>query len=741
MSRSGCFALLAVALLLGGLSIAALADDGVEPRLEEVPITASERAHWAYRPMQRVEPPQMTDASWAANPIDAFIKARLERKGLTPLPEVGKLTLLRRVCFDLVGLPPTTEQTEDFLRDESPEAYERLVDRLLELPAYGERYAQHWLDLARFAETDGFEHDLVRPNAWRYRDWVIDSLNRDMPYDEFLRQQLAGDELDPDDPQAAVATGFLLCGPDMPDINLQEERRHVVLNEMTATVGSSVLAMQFGCAQCHDHKYDPIRIQDFYRLRAFFESAELFRDLPIPTLEERAAREAAEASRGEDFHNAVKRRDELEKQGRELARKTNPDARPTLKLALAELTEDERAEHAAVVKIIKAAPSLPELPLGRVMQPGKRHVAHVYLRGDFRQPGPVVECEYPGVLVAETSAEQELSNERPRTALAAWLTQDEHPLTARVIVNRLWQWHFGQGLSSTPSDFGTMGAEPTHPELLDWLARRFVADEWSLKKMHRLIVTSRTYRIATVPYDAEWSEAAVEYARELISKNQAADLDNEFWWHRPLVRLDGESIRDAMLVACGKLSERRGGPGIRSPLAPEVTQTLLRGQWEPSGDAEDHRRRSIYLFVRWNLRYPMFDVFDRPDTNASCPQRHESTTATQSLTQFNSAFSLECARELAGSVMRSDFAGSGDADRAAITAAHLRVNSRPATDAEVAAAIAFLDKQAEQLRSEGREPASLALPPGEQLGDPYRAAALVDYCLALFNGNAFLYVE
>jgi hypothetical protein len=527
----------------------------------------------------------------------------------------------------------------------------------------------------------------------------------------------------------------------MPDINLQEERRHVVLNEMTSTVGSAVLAMQFGCAQCHDHKYDPIRIQDFYRLRAFFESAELFRDLPIPTPDERAAQEAAEATRGEEYQQAVKRRDELEKQGRELARKVNPDEPPTLKRALAELSEPERAEHSAAVAIIKQAPPLPDLPLGRVLRPGKRHDAHIYLRGDFRQPGPVVECAYPGVLVKESITAPDQSDGRPRSALAEWLTQDEHPLTARVIVNRLWQWHFGRGLSSTPSDFGTMGAEPTHPELLDWLARRFVADGWSLKKMHRLLVTSRAYRMASVPYDAAWTDPEVIRARELMARNQAVDPDNELWWRRSLVRLDGEAIRDAMLLACGRLSDRRGGQGIRPPLAPEIKQTLLRGQWEPSGDTEDHRRRSIYLFVRRNLRYPMFDVFDRPDTNASCPQRHESTTATQSLTQFNSAFSLDCARELAGAVWPAESLDPLLAEREAIERAQMRVASRPPSEEDIAAALEFLDQQSARLRAANREAKTLALPAGKSGDDPFRAAALVDYCLALFNASAFLYVE
>ena len=413
-----------------------------------------------------------------------------------------------------------------------------------------------------------------------------------------------------------------------------------------------------------------------------------------------------------------------------------------MKRSLAELSESERAEHAAAVVIVKQTPPLPELPLGRVLRPAKRNVAYVYLRGDFRQPGPVVECEFPAVLMDETAnAVSEVASERPRTELATWLTQDEHPLVARVIVNRLWQWHFGRGLSNTPSDFGTMGAEPTHPELLDWLARRFVGDGWSLKKMHRLIVTSQAYRVASVPYDAEWTEAAVASARELMERNQAVDPENDLWWHRPLVRLDGESIRDAMLVACGWLSERRGGLGIRPPLAPEITQTLLRGQWEPSGEPEDHRRRSIYLFVRRNLRYPMFDVFDRPDTNASCPQRHESTTATQSLTQFNAAFSLESAQELAGVIWAAKSGDPPQAEHDAIQRAHRRVTGRPAAAAEVAAALEFLDRQAARIREENRDAQTLALPVGKYHDDPYRAAALVDYCLALFNANAFLYVE
>ena len=727
-------------VLVGTLACAVIlmlaASAAAHEALPEVPITESERHHWAYQPLARPTPP----ATVEAHPIDAFLGEAFFARAVEPLPPVGKATLLRRVYFDLTGLPPTPDEVNRFLADSAPDAFEKVVDRLLASPAYGERYAQHWLDLARFAETDGFEHDLVRPNAWRYRDWVIEALNRDMPYDEFLRLQLAGDELRPGDPDAAIATGFLLCGPDMPDINLQQERRHFVLNEMTSTVGSVFLAMQFGCAQCHDHKYDPIRIQDFYRLRAFFEPAEIFRDHPIPTPEELAARQAAEETRDPKYGAAVQRRDELEAQGRERFRQQNPDVRPSLKQVLEQLDPADREQHGELVKLIKATPPLPALLQGRVVAPGKPREAFVYLRGDFRQPGPAIECAFPTVLTGES--EVPIAPDRPRSELAAWLTQEEHPLVARVIVNRLWQWHFGRGLVATPSDFGTMGAEPTHPELLDWLARRFFADGWSFKQMHRLMVTSNAYRRASLPYDAEWSTAQRTDAKDAWDSAQSLDPDNALYWHRPNVRLEGEAIRDAMLVACGQLSSRTGGPGIRPPLAPEVTETLLKNQWRVSGDEEDHRRRSIYMFVRRNLRYPMFDVFDRPDTNDSCPLRHESTTATQSLTQFNSEFSLRSARSLAGAIRPAEEKDTEVATKTALGEAYLRVFNRAASDEELAAGAAFVTQQASRLQSEGRKPESLASPPGEHADqDAFRAAALVDFCLALFNANEFLYLE
>jgi hypothetical protein len=741
MLRQRIVALLILAMFSGPVTFLQANDEGASD-LIEVPITPAERQHWAYLPVKQVTPPDVNDPAWCENSIDRFIKDGLESQGIESLPPAGKLTMLRRVTFDLTGLPPTPQEIAEFLADDRPDAYARLVDRLLASKSYGERYAQHWLDLARFAETDGFEHDLLRPNAWRYRDWVIDALNRDVPYDEFIRLQLAGDELDPEDPQAAIATGFLLCGPDMPDLNLQEERRHVVLNEMTATVGSALLAMQFGCAQCHDHKYDPIRIQDFYRLRAFFESAQIFRDHPVPSPDEIAARKAAESARDPKYAKAAARKSQLETLGRQRFRDENPDERPSLKQVFAKLTESERQEYDEAAKLAASAPPLPELPLGRVMRPGPTRQAFVYLRGDFRRQGPVAECSFPGVL-DDSENKFVAPLERPRTALAGWLTRPDHPLVARVIVNRLWQWHFGRGLVDTPSDFGTMGSEPTHPELLDWLAKCLIEDGWSLKSMHRRMVTSRAYQLASVPYDAQWSEQEIATARDAFERAHTADPENVWCWRRLPQRLSGEAIRDAMLVVSDKLSPRAGGPGIRPPLAPEISSTLLANQWRVNGDEEDHRRRSIYLFVRRNLRYPLFDVFDRPDTNASCAMRHESTTATQSLTQFNSEFSLQRARWLAGAILAGSPGGLTEADhQRLIEAAYLRVFNRPPDEEEQAAGKAFLASQRKRLSDEGRQAAELALPEGSAaVYDPYAGAALVDFCLALFNANAFLYVE
>lgn len=635
--------------------------------LTEEPIKDDDRLHWSFAPLKRTEPPQPKNSAWPRNEVDRFILARLEKEGLAPMPVADRVTLARRLSFDLTGLPPTPAEVDAFVADKSEDAYEQFVDRLLAKPAYGERQSQHWLDLARFAESDGFEHDIVRPEAWKYRDWVIGALNRDVPYDDFVRLQLAADEIAPKDPSQLVATHFCLCGPDMPDINLQEERRHEVMNEMAGTVGSVLMGLQFGCAQCHDHKYDPISQADFYRLRAFFDNADLFT---------------------RQVHDRV-------------------------------LTEKN--------------------PTGRT--------SHLMLRGDFRRKGAVLTAAYPRIInpkdeqVPAPATGAKTSGRR--TALANWLMRPENPLTTRVMVNRLWQQHFGQALAKQTSDFGIMGDEPTHPELLDWLATEFPRRDWSLKAMHRLLVTTATYRQASRPTGGHWNTGELKAAAASWAASKKADPGNDLLARMPRQRLDGEAIRDAMLVSSGRLSSRTGGPGIMAPLPQELVATLLKNQWKVAADEEDHRRRSIYLFVRRNLRYPLFEAFDRPDTNASCPRRNRSTVAPQALVLLNSEFTLSQSRDLAGSLMADAKPSEGGVDWAVvIMQAYRRVLSRTPTAEELKLGEAFLKTQAERIAKLQRKPKDLALPKAEVENlTPEQGAALVDFCLAMFNLNEMVYVD
>lgn len=480
----------------------------------------------------------------------------------------------------------------------------------------------------------------MRPNVWRYRDWVIGALNDDMPYDRFLRLQLAGDEVEPDNPDALIATAFCLSGPDMPDINSQDERRHNLLNEMTATVGSVLFGLQMGCAQCHDHKYDPISQADFYRMRAIFEPA-------------------------------------------------------------VQLKKNE-----SVFTLVNAAKAEPSF---------------VMLRGDHRRPGPRIEPAFPRIADydrAKWNASSPGQASGRRTALANWLTAPAHPLTARVMVNRIWQQHFGQGLSTSSSDFGVMGAEPTHPELLDWLAAEFVQHGWSLKSQHRLMVTSATYRRASRSTEPGWDEKTRRTATSRWRKALAADPTNALLARFPRRRLAGEAVRDTLHSVSGMLNRQAGGPGTMPPLPPEMLRTLLKNQWKTTQQQSQHYRRSIYVFARRNLRYPIFEAFDRPDANASCDCRTESTTANQSLLMLNSTESHSAARRLA----EHSLAQAGTTlDAAAL--AFFRCFGRPIQNDEHELIQEFLTPAANQ---------------------PTTAQAtedLIGVCLGFINANEFIYID
>lgn len=621
-----------------------VAEEGVE----EAALTPTDRDHWAYRPLVKPTVPQVAVSSWLVTPVDSFILKRLDALGLSPGRMADRATLLRRLTFDLSGLPPAPEELSEFESDQSPDAYERAVDRWLASPAYGERWAQHWLDLARFAETDGFEHDFVRPDAWKYRDWVIQAFNTDLPYGDFVRQQLAGDEIG--DGSAAIATMFCLAGPDMPDINDQEQRRHFRLNELTATVGAVFLGMQIGCAECHDHKSDPISQADFYRLRAVFEPS-------IPSFQ-----------RDVSCHILS----------------NQPDTAP----------------------------------------------ARLWIRGDHRRPGPIVELAIPRIAV-KVGEGTVLSVTRTgpglRTAAADALVNGSTPLTQRVIANRCWQQHFGRGISHQPSDFGIANAEPTHPELLEWLAVDLTEHDWSLKHLHRRMVVSATYRQSSRRSgdDQDWD------------RRLKVDPENHWLSRSPRRRLDGESLRDALLAVAGVLNQTQGGPGVRPPLPEELVRTLLKDQWIASPNIGDHTRRSIYLFARRNLRYPLLESFDRPDANASCAVRVRSTTAPQALVLLNGDVSLLAARSLAGRV----YSASPESEQRIRTLFRLTLTRDPSGE-EWRRLADFVARQSDVLRSVSRPPAELLQPVPDDLRiDPYEGAAWVDACLALLNSNEFLYCD
>jgi hypothetical protein len=717
--------ILSTAMALGLCSLTA-GDD----RLSEKPITASERAHWAFQPLRKPPVPEFHNRRRGRNPIDAFVAARLEASGLTPSPEADRPTLIRRLSTDLTGLPPTPEEIEDFIADNSSNAYEKVVDRLLASPQYGVRWAQHWLDLARYADTDGFEFDQVRSSAWRYRDWVVDSLNRDMPYDEFVRLQIAGDEIAGDDPNAFIATGFNRCYPDMVDLNDQGLRRQNALNDITETTGLVFLGLTIGCARCHDHKFDPIRQADFYRLQAFFTPARFRDDFALASRGERKVHETSVANWEAKVAKTQADLLRLEKPVRDkiapglpmgalddaVAAYNRPESQRSpaeVKVVFNLLSHDGRikerdwprllgdrelAERRQLLEQLeetkKAAP--PSLPTARVLDEAANRAPPTYFlrRGEFSARGPIVAPAFPSVLATgEPLIRATSAGTGRRKALAEWLTRDDHPLTARVMVNRLWQRHFGRGLVATPSDFGKMGDEPSHPDLLDWLASEFISRGWSLKAMHRLMVTSASYRQSSQSAAAN----GVDPGNSLLSRQNRR-------------RLDGEAIRDVLLFVSDQLNPAIGGPSVFPSLPPELTKLSSKGEiWPVSAEVKDRNRRSLYVFVRRNLRYPFFEAFDRPDTNVSCPVRPVTTIAPQALSLLNSALATTAAAALADRIRHE----TGSNLEREIEGAYLRALGRLPDDTERSLAIEFLGS----------------------------GSSLSDFCLALINLNEFVYVD
>lgn len=635
--------------------------------------TDAERRHWAFRPRQNATPPKFNDPNeqqWAANPIDAFVLDKLNAQGLRHAPAANRSVLIRRVYLDLTGLPPSPKKVRRFLMDKSPNAFVRVVDELLASPAYAERQAQHWLDVVRFAESDGFEYDTHRTEAWQYRDYVIRSFAEDKPYDRFIQEQLAGDEIDADNREMLVAASFNRLGPFRKNAGNQDAAyiRNEVLVEMTNVVGAAFLGVTLGCARCHDHKFDPIRHTDYYRMQAFFATTQ-HRDITLATDAEQAA--------WKQKSDAI---------SKELG---------VLKEKLKAATGSEKARLERIVG--EKEKTVPEpLPALRTVQTDlKQYIpVHVLQRGNSEAPGEKVGMRPLGVLLSD---EREFGDtiEKPRLALAKWITDPSNPLAARVMVNRIWQSHFGTGIVSTPNDFGRMGSRPSHPELLDWLANRFVEGGFRIKPIHRTIVLSNTYQQAYVPQP---SAHALE-----------SDPDNRLLWRFPRRRLQAEELRDSMMVVSGLFNERRFGPSVIVPIESELVNLLYKpGQWVVNSDPSQHNRRSIYLFHKRNLRIPFMEVFDAPDTLLSCARRENSTHAPQALELLNGSVTQQASVALAERLNRE----AGASIPRQVDLAFDLVFGRKPNVKERQASIRFLKNN----------------PPRE-------------FALALFSANDFLYVQ
>ncbi len=697
--------------------------------MEERPITEQERQFWSFQPVKRVAPPAVKNKAWVRTPVDAFLLASMEAKGLKPSPEASRRALIRRAYLDLWGLPVWPNEIEEFVNDKRPDAWERVVDRLLESKHYGERWGRHWLDLVRYADSGGFEYDRDIRNAWRFRDWVIDALHKDMPYDRFVRLQLAGDEIAPEDPGAQTATGFYRLGLEH---NVKSELTRVEeLDDLIQITGNSFLGVTIGCARCHNHKFDPIPQKDYYRLQAVFYNT---KDADFPLVDEATLARHKEATKAFEKRLEPQKKaiEELEKPYRDLLTSRERDKLPPyMKDALAvpvekrtegqkliaiqvEKTrnfsaddvinamtpEDRRKRDELLDQIKEIEKQRPEPPAaaaavgegGRVPEP-----SYFLHRGSTDSKGSVMKPGVLSVLVREEPAFPEppasAKSSYRRKGYAEWLTAPSNPLFARVMVNRIWQHHFGEGIVRTPSNFGKTGERPTHPELLDWLASEFVARGWSLKAMHRLMLTSSAYRQASGD----------------IAANNAVDAENRLVWRMPRQRIEGEIIRDQILAVAGRLDSAAGGPGVHPFIDPSLYQGSSGRTWPGKKDSDASTwRRSVYVHSKRTIPLPMLEVFDKPDAITHCARRNRSTIAPQALILMNNSFVRLQAGEFARRLERE---AGRDLSKQVDLAFSLAYGRAP-SPAERTAAHRFLEGKPE---------------------------ALSDFCQALFNSNEFVY--
>ncbi len=680
--------------------------------------------HWAFQPIKRDPLPQVKDAGWIRNAIDTFILERLERENLNPSPEADKLTLIRRLTLDLLGLLPTPAEVDAFLSDAGPDAYERLVDRLLKSPHYGERWGRHWLDLARYADSNGYNIDDPR-EIWMYRDWVINALNRDLPFDQFVIEQIAGDLLPNPSKEQVVATGFhrnTLINMEG-GIDFEQYRAEAVVDRVDTT-GATFLGLTLGCARCHDHKYDPISQREFYQLYAFFNSIDELSGekgeegrktaheplLEFGTPQAYARRDAIRAQIAVleteladyeiQWEKSLKAdaRTKLSREVQEVLavprEQRNEFQRDGLKKALKEFEPGYQERQAGIEALKQLGPKIPSSMVMREL-PRPRET-YIHLGGDFLRKGGLVSPGVPAVLSQLPPAEN-----MNRLDLARWLADPKNPLTARVTVNRVWQRYFGRGLVETDNDFGTQGSPPSHPELLDWLASDFMFRGWSQKAMHRLIVTSATYRQSS------------RYRPELAT----IDPNNRLLARQNRLRLEAEAIRDVALAASGLLNTKIGGPSVFPP-QPEGASKLgqMQRDWIASAGPERYRR-GMYTFFWRASPHPGLMVFDAPDSTTACTRRIRSNTPLQALTLLNDQAFYEFAQSMASRVIQE--APSKDSDR--LVYAFKLCLARPPKPNEQGLLEKYLTGQLQDFRAKPEDATSVVgrdLPPGSDVTQP-----------------------
>ena len=735
LTDSGAFLMyrscgLALLLLLEGLTSVAAADD--------------DAAHWAFCNPATVDAPaidSLQHPETVRNPIDQFVLARLESSELEPAPAARRTVLIRRACFDLLGLPPSPEQVDQFVDDDSPQAWSALIDTLLESQHYGERWGRHWLDVARYADSGGYETDIFYRNAWRYRDYVVKSFNDNKPYNIFVQEQIAGDELWPEnldlDPrrvyavsdeqrrrqQARIGTGFYALGPRVHESGLDGKRlAYETLTDWVDTTASAFMGLTLGCARCHDHKFDPFTQDDYFSLQAIFAEA---REIEWPlwhSMEEADWRQNYPRVVAVEQARRAYRLFEKQTAGQELTPEQQARKQELLNaIAQAVLALPERAAGQNPIDYV----GLMHIPAASVL--GREHPdlikpVHLLDRGELSRPLEECQPALPAALLEATTIPPEFSvPQGSRKGLALWLTRPDHPLTARVFVNRVWNWHFrsrhcGDALNELRKSDGPV--DPTHPELLDWLATKFVADGWNVKNLHRLIMNSATYR---------------QSSRFASAAHLDTDPENRLLWRMHRRRLESEALWDAVHTASGTINLTMGGPPVVPPLADDEIASLRdKWHWVVSADPAQHTRRGIYILVRRNFPFPMFEVFDTPVNSVSCPTRDVTTVAPQALWGLNNRSVYRQSMQLAGRVVRE--AGT-DPPAQVDRAWRIALGRRPTAD-ESASALALLqDLEREDDELPADLPESLKALPAP------RVQALTELCLALFNVSEFAFVD